>query len=85
MNEILVTDIQYRPCYVKGKKALFHRYINEVNMLLNPITYALVEYSDGRVEKVCPEDIRFCDLKINEYAFIELLDEMPKERNRNEK
>lgn len=33
-------------------------------------TFAIVEYEDGTIDEVRPQQIRFADDKINEYAFI---------------
>lgn len=46
-----------RPCEIDGDKAFFHRWVlNE-----NAVTFALIEYIDGTVEKVNPERVRFTD------------------------
>lgn len=54
----------YRPCYVDGRKALFHRWT-----AYNVIDYAIVEYEDGKVDIVHPQSIRFVTGKFNEYSF----------------
>lgn len=69
-------EIEYRPCYVNGRKALFHRWINTANPALprgadpkdertkffqHRSTTALVEYEDGTLARVWPQDIRFAD------------------------
>lgn len=74
-NKIIITDIQYRPCYIKGKKALFHKYIETTDILLKETTHALVEYEDGQVDKVVPTLIKFCDNKIKGFVFKECNDE----------
>lgn len=65
-----------RPCYAKGRKAIFHRWANTANPItprgVDPsderarffqyrATQAVVEYEDGTVERVWPQDIRFAD------------------------
>ena len=67
---------EYRPCYVKGRRALFHRWENTANPVLPRgvdandekarffqyrSTRALVEYEDGTMARVWPLDIRFAD------------------------
>ena len=69
-------EIEYRPCYVNGRKAVFHRWVNTANPALprgmsagddkarffqHRSTTALVEYADGTVDRVWPQDIRFAD------------------------
>lgn len=65
MNNILISDIEYRPCYVRGKKALFHKYIKILES-----TIALVEYEDGQVDEVDPILIKFCDQKMKGISFL---------------
>ena len=69
-------DNEYRPCYVNGRKALFHRWVNTANPALpkgmdpdnekakffqHRSTAGLVEYENGIVERVWPQEIRFAD------------------------
>lgn len=69
-------EIEYRPCYVNGRRALFHRWVNTANPALpkgvdadnekarffqHRSTTALVEYEDGTMARVWPQDIRFAD------------------------
>lgn len=73
---LISQEIEYRPCYVNGRRALFHRWVNTANPALpkgvspdderakffqHRSTTGLVEYSDGTVERVWPQDIRFVD------------------------
>ena len=74
--------IELRPCYAKGKKALFHRWF-EHHFIVPPkiaigspptggeetCLYAIVEYEDGTVEGIFPRDIVFADSEFKEYAF----------------
>lgn len=65
-----------RPCWVKGKKAIFHRWCNNANPVLprgvepddEKARYfqyrsvqAVVEYMDGTVERVYPQQVKFAD------------------------
>lgn len=73
---MLVEDYEPRPCWVYGKrKALFHRWANSARAQLprgqEPgenvryyqyrATQAIVEYEDGTVDRVWPQDIQFAD------------------------
>lgn len=63
---------EYRPCFAKGKKALFHFWETENKVLLGNsylVAYGIVEMEDGRVEKVDMHRIRFVDKKLTEYNF----------------
>ena len=42
-----------RPCEVDGRPALFHRWVEEYDLS------ALVEYQDGTIDLVRPDQIRF--------------------------
>lgn len=67
MKDQEATEIQnamYRPCFVDGKKALFHRWT-----AYNVIDYAIVEYEDGTVDIVHPQSIRFVPLNFKKYEF----------------
>ena len=65
-----------RPCWVKGRKAIFHRWCNTANPALprgmEPTdekaryfqyrsVQAIVEFMDGTVERVWPQEIEFAD------------------------
>lgn len=65
-------ELHARPCTVYGVPVLFHRWIEEARLMVTPSdtgggyhtevireTLALVEFEDGRMEKVRPESIRF--------------------------
>lgn len=69
-------EIEYRPCFVNGKKAIFHRWVNTANPALprgvtaesdkarffqHRSTHGLVEFPDGAVVRVWPQEIRFAD------------------------
>lgn len=73
---ILNQEIEYRPCFVNGKKAIFHRWVNTANPALprgvsaesdkarffqHRSTHGLVEFPDGAVVRVWPQEIRFAD------------------------
>lgn len=71
----LVEDYEPRPCWVYGRrKALFHRWANTAHAQLpkgiDPehvryyqyrSTCAIVEYEDGTVDRVWPQDLQFAD------------------------
>ena len=73
---------EYRPCLVKGQHALFHRWEDNSEIYAPSVmigghgggvvkyTCAIVEYEDGHVERVKPEDVTFVDHLIKEYAFL---------------
>lgn len=76
--------IEYRPCWVAGKKAIFHRWVNAANPSLpkgqdaseatryfqHRSTKALVEFEDGTVDLVWPYSVKFADHgKFEEYAW----------------
>jgi hypothetical protein len=68
-------EIEYRPCYVHGRRALFHRWVNTARPQLPKgqepdenaryfqyrNTHALVEFADGTMDMVWPRDIQFAD------------------------
>lgn len=69
-------EAEYRPCYVNGRRAMFHRWVNTANPALpkgmgandekarffqHRSTHGLVEFEDGSVARVWPSDIRFAD------------------------
>lgn len=72
---VIAQESEYRPCWVRGKKAIFHRWANSARPVLprgvQPSenerfyqfrnTLALVEYEDGTMERVYPSDIQFAD------------------------
>ena len=73
---IVSQETEYRPCYVHGCRALFHRWINTANPILpkgvdpsdekaryfqHRSTTGLVEYADGTMGRVWPQEIRFID------------------------
>lgn len=72
----------YRPCFVNGKKALFHRW-SDYSLLVaeSPLkgghpagvvkgTVAIVKFEDGSVKKVDPSIIRFVTSKLIEYDWL---------------
>ena len=53
-----------RPCYVRKKKALFHRWIEMTfpkGSSFFQQTLAIVEFEDGHIEQVRPKSIVFAD------------------------
>lgn len=80
-STININSINYRPCYVNGEKALFHKWEDFAkpippSMLLGGDpggqvwhTLGIVEMEDGCIKEVPPRTIRFADNLIKEYAF----------------
>lgn len=63
---------EIRPCYVNGKKALFHLWIKKKDFIMqNEYINALVEFVNGTVEEVAADKVRFCDYKTREFAYEE--------------
>lgn len=61
---------EVRPCFINGKKALFHMWIKKIDYLTrNESVKGLVEFEDGRVEGIEADNIRFCDYRTREFAF----------------
>lgn len=71
-----------RPCIVDGKKALFHKWI-EQKWVVPPSpfiggepggqisqNYALVEYEDGKCAFVNPLNVKFLDYSFKKYCFV---------------
>ena len=68
-------NFERRPCWVKGKKALFHRWVDSARpvkprgledtetMARYQVAHVhgLVEFEDGTLERVWPQDIQFTD------------------------
>jgi hypothetical protein len=70
-----------RPCIVKGRKALFHRW-SDKGSIIPPspmigghnggtftVPIAIIEYDDGAVVECFPSEVKFVDSKIKEFAF----------------
>lgn len=63
---------EYRACYVRGKKALFHRWGDKVRVYPEQMsnTVGIVEFEDGTVDEVFPREIRFdCNQRFGEMAW----------------
>ena len=70
-----MTNSKYRPCTVHGKKAIFHKWEEMCNVVGAEIhiggapagqikyTNGIIEYENGMVERVFPNEIKFCDKK----------------------
>ena len=67
-NDIEIRQ-ELRPCYINSKKALFHRWIHTKNLLGQEFEVGIVEYENGQIEEVTPNNIKFCDDKLKEYLF----------------
>ena len=83
-NTYIVQESEYRPCYVNGRRGLFHRWANSARPQLprgqEPgenaryfqfrSTQAIVEFEDGTVDLVWPRDIQFADHgRFRDYAW----------------
>lgn len=87
-GKITIFNSEYRPCIVKGRKALFHRWEEKAELHIGgravrtidvdvpsgylKSTLAIIEYEDGNVTECYPYEVRFCDNKFAEYAFPEV-------------
>ena len=79
----------FRPCIANEKKALFHRWVVDVEAIGGGLyfdgpppgqhwrVYGLVEYEDGSVGEVYPDSIKFLDSKFDCYYW-------PEENNKGE-
>lgn len=71
-SEIIIRH-ERRPCYVDGKRAMFHTWSQQSDIFApSPMVgghpggtvsrcVGIVEYENGKVEKVMPNEIRFAD------------------------
>jgi len=73
-NTVTIYTSEYRPCLIKDKKALFHRW--EDHSVIGGIiegqtrsTYGIVEFESGEVKRVYPNNITFCDSRFEGYYF----------------
>lgn len=71
----IMQEIEYRPVWVKGRKGLFHRWVNtakpsaprgagadeNTRYFQYRSTKALVEFENGAMETVWPQDFVFAD------------------------
>lgn len=74
-NAMVQTTDTRRPCYVNGRRALFHAWANTARPAMprgaDPVEspayfqmshlHAVVEYEDGTVARVWPQDMQFAD------------------------
>lgn len=74
-TQVIVRETEYRPCWVRGKRALFHRWVNTARPTLPKgqepgenaryyqfrSTQGLVEFESGAVELVYPQAVHFVD------------------------
>lgn len=78
---ITIIKSEYRPCIVKGRKALFHCW-EDKSEIHNAVmkgdvsgvlmgTVAIVEYENGDVRECYPYEVKFLDNKLKEYDFRE--------------
>ena len=76
MAKTSLSDIDIRPCFVKGEKALFHKWTTRKQVIdASPMigghpggqlesTFGLVEYTNGTIEEVHPSLITFADSRV---------------------
>ena len=69
-NEIQIKQ-QLRTCLVKDRKALFHKWIHIKNLIGQEYEVGLVEYENGQIEEITPENIQFHDNIFKQYNFLE--------------
>ena len=68
-NEIIVKQ-ECRPCWVNGKKGLFHRWLVKKNIITQgEYAVGIIEFENGVIREINSENIFFCDRKIKEYGF----------------
>lgn len=75
-----------RPCIVKGKKALFHRWADKAQLVGESplrgghpggqlwLVVGIIEYEDGCVHEAYPDEIRFIDNPMERYAWPDTAD-----------
>lgn len=75
--------IELRPCEVKNRKALFHRWSDKSEIIppspmvgghgggVTTLTVGIIEYEDGVVAECYPHELKFLDEKLKEYCFKE--------------
>lgn len=73
---------EYRPCFVKGKKAIFHRWTDYAQVRDAYLqgttpgqlaqTFAIVEFEDGTVSECYPNQVQFCDNLHAQYMWPEI-------------
>jgi hypothetical protein len=73
-GKITLSTCEGRPCWVRGRRAIFHRWTDSARPV-KPVSgdqdtderlqkwsvHGLVEYEDGRMEREWPNNIRFAD------------------------
>lgn len=71
----ILRENELRPCYIYGRKAIFHRWANDARPQLPQgekpgenaryyqfrSTKAIVEFEDGTVGRVWPNEVKFAD------------------------
>ena len=81
--QVTISKPEYRPCYVSGIKALFHKWEDKSEIVPPSVlkgghnggviskTFGIVEFENGEVAEVEPRRIIFADNTFREYAFYE--------------
>ena len=60
--------VDLRPCYVKGKRALFHKWFTRTEVINGNAltdTFAIVEFENGTVREASITDVHFCGAKMD--------------------
>ncbi|MFT9496351.1 hypothetical protein [Anaerosolibacter sp.] len=77
----MTIENELRPCIVKDRKALFHKWSDKSNIVdtstmagghssgVVKYTVGIIEYEDGVVTECYPYEIRFLDRRCKEYCF----------------
>lgn len=76
MNGIKITR-EIRPCFANEKKALFHMWAENCEVILRlngkadsiKKVMGIVEFEDGSVNMVYPQHIKFLDGKFHDYIW----------------
>lgn len=83
LNREIIIKAELRPCIVKDRKALFHKWSDKSEIIApSPMvgghnggvlkyTVAIIEYEDGVVTECYPYEVKFVDRKFKEYCFSE--------------
>ena len=73
LDSTITIQHERRPCYVDGKKAMFHQWANRQEIIAPSVAvgghgggvvaavFGIVEFEDGTVQERRPNDIRFAD------------------------
>ena len=66
----LIIKQEYRPCWVNGKKGLFHKWLTKYDLIYkSEYAKGLKKKKNGHIGEFNSENIQFCDNKFTEYDF----------------